>query len=126
MTGRRPSPPALGPALPPTIPLWQVALGTAFGVVIGKEVFGGTGMNFLNPALVTITGFYTDGTTNQTAAFLDFYLPIQKTTYSHQVRVGEEFYGLRLAAIIGNNQGVTMESMETDQTFDILMSSARR
>lgn len=38
--------------LPPTIPLWQVALGTAFGVVIGKEIFGGTGMNFLNPALV--------------------------------------------------------------------------
>ena len=38
--------------LPPTIPLWQVALGTAFGVVVGKEIFGGTGMNFLNPALV--------------------------------------------------------------------------
>ncbi len=38
--------------LPATIPLWQVALGTAFGVVIGKEIFGGTGMNFLNPALV--------------------------------------------------------------------------
>jgi Na+-transporting NADH:ubiquinone oxidoreductase subunit B len=38
--------------LPPTIPLWQVALGIAFGVVIGKEVFGGTGMNVLNPALV--------------------------------------------------------------------------
>ena len=38
--------------LPPTIPLWQVALGTAFGLIIGKEVFGGTGMNFLNPALV--------------------------------------------------------------------------
>jgi len=38
--------------LPPTIPLWQVALGTAFGVIFGKEVFGGTGMNFLNPALV--------------------------------------------------------------------------
>jgi Na+-transporting NADH:ubiquinone oxidoreductase subunit B len=37
--------------LPPTIPLWQVGLGTAFGVVIGKEIFGGTGMNFLNPAL---------------------------------------------------------------------------
>jgi len=37
--------------LPPTIPLWQVALGVAFGVVIGKEVFGGTGMNILNPAL---------------------------------------------------------------------------
>ncbi|HEX6211959.1 MAG TPA: NADH:ubiquinone reductase (Na(+)-transporting) subunit B [Methylomirabilota bacterium] len=37
--------------LPPTIPLWQVALGTSFGVVIGKEIFGGTGMNILNPAL---------------------------------------------------------------------------
>jgi Na+-transporting NADH:ubiquinone oxidoreductase subunit B len=37
--------------LPPAIPLWQVALGTSFGVVIGKEIFGGTGMNILNPAL---------------------------------------------------------------------------
>ena len=38
--------------LPPTIPLWQVAIGISFAVVIGKEVFGGTGKNFLNPALV--------------------------------------------------------------------------
>ncbi len=37
--------------LPPTIPLWQVAIGISFGVVIGKEVFGGTGRNILNPAL---------------------------------------------------------------------------
>ncbi len=37
--------------LPPDIPLWQVAIGIAFGVVIGKEIFGGTGRNFLNPAL---------------------------------------------------------------------------
>ncbi|HEY9034968.1 MAG TPA: NADH:ubiquinone reductase (Na(+)-transporting) subunit B [Pseudomonadales bacterium] len=37
--------------VPPDIPLWQVALGISFGVVIGKEVFGGTGKNFLNPAL---------------------------------------------------------------------------
>ncbi len=37
--------------LPAGIPLWQVALGTSFGVVIGKEIFGGTGMNILNPAL---------------------------------------------------------------------------
>ena len=36
---------------PPDIPLWQVAIGISFGVVIGKEVFGGTGKNFLNPAL---------------------------------------------------------------------------
>jgi len=50
--------------LPPAIPLWQVALGISFGVVIGKEVFGGTGKNFLNPALVG-------------RAFLYFAYPIQ-------------------------------------------------
>uniref|UniRef100_A0A2A4Z8K9 Na(+)-translocating NADH-quinone reductase subunit B n=1 Tax=OCS116 cluster bacterium TaxID=2030921 RepID=A0A2A4Z8K9_9PROT len=38
--------------MPASTPLWQVALGIIFGVVIGKEVFGGTGKNFLNPALV--------------------------------------------------------------------------
>ena len=36
---------------PPDAPLWQVALGISFGLVIGKEIFGGTGKNFLNPAL---------------------------------------------------------------------------
>ena len=38
--------------MPPTIPLWQVAVGISFGVVVGKEIFGGTGMNILNPALL--------------------------------------------------------------------------
>ncbi|MBU0987137.1 MAG: RnfABCDGE type electron transport complex subunit D, partial [Proteobacteria bacterium] len=37
--------------LPPTLPLWQAAAGISFGIVIGKEIFGGTGRNFLNPAL---------------------------------------------------------------------------
>ena len=37
--------------LPPTIPLWMVFIGMIFGLLIGKEIFGGTGMNFLNPAL---------------------------------------------------------------------------
>ena len=44
--------------LPPTIPLWQVAVGIAFGVVIGKEIFGGTGKNFLNPALTARAFLY--------------------------------------------------------------------
>lgn len=52
--------------LPPTIPLWQVALGISFGVVIGKEIYGGIGKNFLNPAL---TG----------RAFLYFAYPTQLT-----------------------------------------------
>ncbi len=38
--------------LPPTIPLWMVALGIVFGIVFGKEVFGGTGKNIFNPAMV--------------------------------------------------------------------------
>ncbi len=42
--------------LPADIPLWMVAIATIFGVVIGKEVFGGTGMNILNPAL-TVRAF---------------------------------------------------------------------
>ncbi|MDX1570800.1 MAG: NADH:ubiquinone reductase (Na(+)-transporting) subunit B [Xanthomonadales bacterium] len=50
--------------LPATTPLWQCALGISFGVVIGKELFGGTGKNFLNPALAG-------------RAFLYFAYPIQ-------------------------------------------------
>ena len=42
--------------VPVDIPLWMLAVAVAFGVVIGKEVFGGTGMNILNPAL-TIRAF---------------------------------------------------------------------
>ena len=52
--------------VPPTTPLWQVALGISFGIVLGKEVFGGTGKNFLNPAL---TG----------RAFLYFAFPAQQS-----------------------------------------------
>ncbi|MAW07269.1 MAG: NADH:ubiquinone reductase (Na(+)-transporting) subunit B [Halobacteriovoraceae bacterium] len=44
--------------LPPTIPLWQVALGIAFGVVFAKEVYGGTGKNFLNVALTARAFLY--------------------------------------------------------------------
>ncbi|MDH3329522.1 MAG: NADH:ubiquinone reductase (Na(+)-transporting) subunit B [Desulfobulbaceae bacterium] len=39
--------------LPPTIPLWQAAAGITFGIIFGKEVFGGVGRNFMNPALVS-------------------------------------------------------------------------
>lgn len=44
--------------LPATIPLWQVAVGILFGVVIGKEVFGGVGMNIFNPALTARAFLY--------------------------------------------------------------------
>ncbi len=38
--------------LPPGLPLWAVAVGVIFGVVVGKEIFGGTGRNLFNPALI--------------------------------------------------------------------------
>ncbi len=38
--------------VPPTVPLWQVAIAMSFAIVLGKEVFGGTGMNFVNPAIL--------------------------------------------------------------------------
>ena len=44
--------------LPATIPLWQVVIGTSFGIVIGKEIFGGVGMNIFNPALTTRAFLY--------------------------------------------------------------------
>lgn len=44
--------------LPPTIPLWQVAAGITFGVVIAKEIFGGVGFNVLNPALAARAFLY--------------------------------------------------------------------
>lgn len=52
--------------LPPTIPLWQVALGISFGIVFAKEVFGGVGRNFMNPALAS-------------RAFIFFAYPAQMT-----------------------------------------------
>jgi len=60
--------------LPPTVPLWQVAIGISFGIVIGKEVFGGVGMNILNPALTA-------------RAFLFFAYPAQLTGESIWVAV---------------------------------------
>jgi Na+-transporting NADH:ubiquinone oxidoreductase subunit B len=60
--------------LPPTVPLWQAAIGITFGVVIGKEVFGGTGRNLVNPALVS-------------RAFLFFSYPLSMTGESVWVAV---------------------------------------
>lgn len=65
--------------LPPTIPLWQVALGITFGVVFAKEVFGGVGMNFLNPALTA-------------RAFLFFAYPAEIS--GDQVWIAADFSGV--------------------------------
>ncbi|MDA0978525.1 MAG: NADH:ubiquinone reductase (Na(+)-transporting) subunit B [Proteobacteria bacterium] len=86
--------------LPASIPLWQAALGISFGIAIGKEIFGGTGKNFLNPAL---TG----------RAFLFFAYPAQISGDSVWTAV-DGFSGATPLAVMAaygigelGNQGVT-------------------
>lgn len=80
--------------LPATTPLWMAAVGITFGVVIGKEVFGGTGKNFLNPAL---TG----------RAFLYFAYPAQMSGDAIWVAVDGYTRATALGnAAIGENYGV--------------------
>ncbi len=91
--------------LPATTPLWQVALGISFGVVIGKEVFGGTGKNFLNPALVG-------------RAFLYFAYPVQMSGDAVWVPV-DGYTGataLGIAAIDGVS-GVVASGITWTQAF---------
>ncbi|THF62926.1 NADH:ubiquinone reductase (Na(+)-transporting) subunit B [Pseudothauera nasutitermitis] len=76
---------------PPDMPLWQVALGISFGVVVGKEVFGGTGKNFLNPAL---TG----------RAFLYFAYPAQMS--GDAVWAAVDGYSGATMLSLGNSGGI--------------------
>ncbi|MCM2971090.1 MULTISPECIES: NADH:ubiquinone reductase (Na(+)-transporting) subunit B [Larsenimonas] len=98
--------------LPATTPLWQVALGITFGVVIGKEVFGGTGKNFLNPAL---TG----------RAFLYFAYPAQMSGDSVWVP-GVDGYSGATALSTAAQGGVSdlMNQMSwTDAFFGLIQGS---
>ncbi len=97
--------------LPPTIPLWQVAVGIAFGVVIGKEIFGGTGFNVLNPALTA-------------RAFLFFAYPAQIsgdevwTSVVDKANVIEGFTGATPLAIAANTpQGHSVVEALNDAGF---------
>lgn len=88
--------------LPPTIPLWQVAVGISFGVVIGKEIFGGVGYNVLNPALTA-------------RAFLYFAYPAQIsgdaiwTAIGNSANVIEGFTGATpLAVAAGASEGASV------------------
>ncbi len=90
--------------LPPTIPLWQVALGIAFGVVIGKEVFGGTGKNFLNPALTA-------------RAFLYFAYPAEITGDAVWVAVDGFTYATPLGLVAADGMQVLTNSMGLMEAF---------
>ncbi len=80
--------------LPPTIPLWQAALGISFGVVIAKEVFGGTGHNFVNPALAG-------------RAFLYFAYPVQNSGDAVWVAVDSVSAATPLAVAANAGQSIS-------------------
>ena len=59
--------------LPPTIPYWMVALGVGFGLLLSKEIFGGTGMNIVNPALLCRALLFFSFPSKFTSNFVIFY-----------------------------------------------------
>ncbi len=104
--------------VPVTTPLWQLALAVAFAVIIGKEVFGGTGMNFLNPALVARAFLFFSYPTHMSgdqvwiAAKMN---PFSTDALSGATTMGELSTGLNPSAsaldmIIGTVPGCTCET----------------
>ncbi len=94
--------------LPATTPLWQVALGITFGVVIAKEVFGGTGKNFMNPALAG-------------RAFLYFAYPVELSGDSVWVPV-DGFAGATALALAAEG-GITHLTQNGITWLDALLGS---
>ncbi len=102
--------------LPVTIPLWMVALAAIFCTVLGKEIFGGTGMNFMNPALLAraflffafpayMTGdIWTDLSPEPGHAIVDAYsgatnLVYFDTNYTNMTSVSNMFWGFEQGSI---------------------------
>ncbi len=85
--------------LPPTIPLWQVALGISFGVIFAKEVFGGVGRNFMNPALAS-------------RAFLFFAYPAQMTGDQVWTTVNGVSGATALGRLASAEPGQVMQSLD--------------
>ena len=84
--------------LPPSIPLWQVAAGISFGVIFAKEVFGGVGRNFMNPALVS-------------RAFIFFAYPAQMTGDSIWTGVDGVTSATALSQFAAAGSGEVMDSL---------------
>ncbi len=89
--------------LPPTIPLWQVALGISFGVIIAKEAFGGVGRNFVNPALAA-------------RAFVFFAYPAQMSGDQVWVAV-DGFSGATALSALATGQAASSLDISWTQAF---------
>ncbi len=87
-------------SLPPSVPLWQVALGISFGVIFAKEVFGGVGRNFMNPALVS-------------RAFIFFAYPAQMTGDTIWTGIDGFTSATPLAQAVKATPGEVLQSLDT-------------
>lgn len=86
--------------LPPSIPLWQVAIGISFGVIFAKEAFGGVGQNFMNPALVA-------------RAFIYFAYPAQMTGDTIWTAVDGVSSATALGQIVSAGPGLDLSALST-------------
>lgn len=73
---------------------------------------------------VTIKGILNDGQSGSRSAYLDIYLPFENVTHSESMKIGDQLYGIRFVEIIGNNQGIIFEYMETGENFEVLTKAA--
>ena len=100
--------------MPPTVPLWQVAVGTAFAVLFAKEVFGGVGMNFLNVALTA-------------RAFLFFAYPAQMSGDAPWIAADflgvDNFTGATWLAQSAVSEGVWQSAGWTDAFYGLIPGS---
>ncbi len=104
---------------------WEHALGTIEGYEALNpgskkwETSKERALTELQKPKIEIIGFMQD------TAILEYYLPIAKQTNRRSVRAGEEFDGVTLVEVIGNNQGVRMRYGATGETFDVFTKSAQ-
>ena len=73
---------------------------------------------------VTIKAIISDGQTGARMAYLDIYLPLEAETRSESMKLGDQMYGIRFTEIIGNNQGIIFEYMETGENFEVFTKAA--
>ncbi|MFV0590274.1 MAG: NADH:ubiquinone reductase (Na(+)-transporting) subunit B [Draconibacterium sp.] len=96
--------------MPIETPLWMIAVATAFAVIIGKEVFGGTGMNIWNPALVA-------------RAFLFFAYPAQMSGIKVWVASGQATDAITCATPLGDAASGVISYTASDAFFGLIPGS---
>jgi hypothetical protein len=80
----------------------------------------------LKKPVVTIKGLINDKSTGRRIAHLDIYLPLERRTASESMKLGDQLYGIRFAEIIGKNQGIVFDYLETGESFEVLTKAASR